>query len=325
MGGFFGFIILVIIGLMVISNCIRIVPQSQAYIIERLGSYSDTWETGVHFKIPFIERVAKRVTLKEQVVDFQPFSVITKDNVTMKVDTITFYQVTDPKLFTYGVNDPIRAIELLTNTILRDEFGRMELDQSLTSRDAINSIITEKIDKATDPWGIKVNRVEVKNMIPPKDIQDAMEKQMRAERERREAILKAEGDKKSAILQAEGQKESLLLSAEAKKKADILKAEASKEAAILSAEADAKARLLRAEAEAESIRKVREAEADSFRKLVEVIGKDGVVQLRGFESLDSLAEGKATKVVIPSNIQGLAGTISALKEVADSDIIEESN
>lgn len=318
MGGFVGFVVLVIIGLMVISNCIRIVPQSQAYIVERLGSYSDTWETGVHFKIPFIERVAKRVTLKEQVVDFQPFSVITKDNVTMKVDTVTFYQVTDPKLFTYGVNDPIRAIELLTNTILRDEFGKMELDQSLTSRDSINSIITEKIDKATDAWGIKVNRVEVKNMIPPKDIQESMEKQMRAERERREAILKAEGDKKSAILSAEGQKESLLLSAAAKKEAAVLAAEAEKQAKILKAEADAKARLLSAEAEAESIKKVREAEAESYKKLVEVIGKEGVIQLRGFESLDNLAEGQSTKIIVPSDLQGLAGTIASIKEVADT-------
>lgn len=317
MGGFFGFIALIIIALVVISNCVKIVPQSQTYIIECLGSYSNTWETGVHFKLPFLERVAKRVTLKEQVVDFQPFSVITKDNVTMKVDTVTFYQVTDPKLFTYGVTDPIRAIELLTNTILRDEFGKMELDQSLTSRDVINGIITEKIDKATDAWGIKVNRVEVKNMIPPKDIQDSMEKQMRAERERREAILKAEGDKKSAILQAEGQKESLLLSASAKKEAAVLAAEAEKQAKILKAEADAQAKLLNAEAEADAIRKVREAEAESYKKLVDIIGKDGVVQIRGFESLDNLADGQATKIIVPSDLQGLAGTLGSLKEVVD--------
>jgi regulator of protease activity HflC (stomatin/prohibitin superfamily) len=312
----FGFFMILL--MVVLLSSIRVVPQSSAYIIERLGTYSATWDTGLHIKVPLIERVVKRISLKEQVVDFAPFGVITKDNVTIKVDTITFYQITDAKLFAYGVNDPIRAIELLTNTILRDEFGKMELDASLTSRDAINSLITQKLDKATDAWGIKVNRVEVKNMIPPKDIQEAMEKQMRAERERREAILRAEGEKKSLILKAEGEKESLLLKAQADKEAVILKAQADKEAAILQAEAIKEAKIREAEGEFEAIMKTRQAEASAYSMLKETLSEEDIVKIRGFEALEKVADGNGTKVIIPSDLQSVAGTLIGLKESLDN-------
>ena len=298
-------VILVVLVLLVLASCIRIVPQAQAFILERLGGYRSTWNVGIHFKMPFIDRVAKRVNLKEQVVDFDPQPVITKDNVTMQIDTVVFFQITDPKLFTYGVENPIMAIENLTATTLRNIIGDMELDQTLTSREVINTTMRSTLDVATDPWGIKVNRVELKNILPPAQIQDAMEKQMKAERERREAILKAEGEKKSSILVAEGNKQSAILDAEAEKQAAILRAEAAKEKMIREAEGEAEAILKVQQAKAEGIRLIREARADQT-----------VLTLKSFETLEKVADGQATKIIIPSELQNVAGMVKAAVEVA---------
>ena len=304
MGAFISFLVIAIVVLLILSSCIRIVPQAQALVVERLGAYLETWSVGVHFKVPFIDRVAKRVILKEQVVDFAPQPVITKDNVTMKIDTVVFFQITDPKLFAYGVENPIMAIENLTATTLRNIIGDLELDQTLTSRETINTKMRSALDVATDPWGIKVNRVELKNIIPPAAIQDAMEKQMKAERERRESILRAEGEKKSTILVAEGKKESAILEAEAEKQAAILRAEAQKEKMIREAEG-----------EAEAILKVQKAEADGLRFIKEAGADNAVLQLKSLEAFAKAADGKATKIIIPSEIQGIAGLVKGLTEV----------
>lgn len=305
---FFGIMIVAIVVLLILTSCIKIVPQAQAMVIERLGAYQGTWNVGVHFKVPFIDRVARRVVLKEQVVDFAPQPVITKDNVTMRIDTVVFYQITDPKLFAYGVENPIMAIENLTATTLRNIIGDLELDQTLTSRETINTKMRASLDVATDPWGIKVNRVELKNIIPPAAIQDAMEKQMKAERERREAILRAEGEKKSTILVAEGKKESVILDAEAEKQSAILRAEAEKEKMIREAEG-----------EAEAILKVQQANADGIRFIKEA-GADAVVlQLKSLEAFMKAADGRATKIIIPSEIQNLASLVTSIKEIADTD------
>ena len=296
-------ILLAIIVVLVVAN-IKIVPQAHAYVIERLGAYSTTWSVGLHIKIPLIERAANKVTLKEQVVDFPPQPVITKDNVTMQIDTVVYYQITDPKLYTYGVEMPMSAIENLTATTLRNIIGDMELDESLTSRDIINTKMRSILDEATDPWGIKVNRVELKNIIPPAGIREAMEKQMKAERERREAILRAEGEKKSAILVAEGVKESRILEAEAEKAAQILSAEADKEAAIRIAEGDA-----------EAIRSIQQATADGIRMLNESEPGEAVLTIKSLEAFVKAADGKATKIILPSQIQGIAGLATTLKEV----------
>ncbi len=290
-------ILIAIIALVIIVRNIRIIPQAQAAIVERLGTYQATWNVGLHIKIPFIDRIAKQVSLKEQVVDFEPQPVITKDNVTMQIDTVVFYQITDPKLYAYGVERPMAAIENLTATTLRNIIGDLELDETLTSRDTINTKMRAILDEATDPWGIKVNRVELKNIIPPKQIQDAMERQMKAERERRELILKAEGEKKSAILVAEGEKE-----------AAILKADAAKETAIREAQG-----------EAEAILSIQTATAEGIKRLNEVAPGSAVVALKGFEALEKLAEGKATKIIVPSEIQGLAGLATSLKELVVED------
>ena len=304
MGAVIRFLVIAIVVLLILSSCIRIVPQAQALVVERLGAYLETWSVGVHFKVPFIDRVAKRVILKEQVVDFAPQPVITKDNVTMKIDTVVFFQITDPKLFAYGVENPIMAIENLTATTLRNIIGDLELDQTLTSRETINTKMRAALDVATDPWGIKVNRVELKNIIPPAAIQDAMEKQMKAERERRESILRAEGEKKSTILVAEGKKESAILEAEAEKEAAILRAEAQKEKMIREAEG-----------EAEAILKVQKAEADGLRFIKEAGADNAVLQLKSLEAFAKAADGKATKIIIPSEIQGIAGLVKGLTEV----------
>jgi len=288
---------------LVIAN-IKIVPQSKAYVIERLGTYSATWQTGLRIKIPFVERIAKQVSLKEQVVDFPPQPVITKDNVTMQIDTIVFFQITDPKLFAYGVERPLSAIENLTATTLRNIIGEMELDHTLTSRDVINAKIRGILDEATDPWGIKVNRVELKNILPPKEIQDAMEKQMKAERQRREAILTAEGEKASKILVAEGQKESMILSAEAEK-----------QSAILAAEAIREAKIIEAEGEAEAIRRVEEARAQAINLINEAAPGQGYLTIKSLEAFEAAADGKATKLIIPSDLQGLAGLAASAKEI----------
>ena len=302
---FIAFFAVVIILLLILTSCIKIVPQAQAMVVERLGAYLDTWSVGVHFKVPFVDRVAKRVNLKEQVADFPPQPVITKDNVTMRIDTVVFFQITDPKLFAYGVENPIMAIENLTATTLRNIIGDLELDQTLTSRETINAKMRASLDVATDPWGIKVNRVELKNIIPPAAIQDAMEKQMKAERERREAILRAEGEKKSSILIAEGHKESMILEAEAEKEAAILNAEAKKEATIREAEG-----------QAEAILKVQQATADGLRAIKEAGADEAVIKLKSLEAFEKAADGKATKIIVPSEIQGLAGLVSSIKEVA---------
>ena len=296
-------ILLVLIIILLVTN-IRVVPQATEFVIERLGTYYTTWETGLHFKVPLVDRVAKRISLKEQVMDFAPQPVITKDNVTMQIDTIVFYQVTDAKLYTYGVERPILAIESLTATTLRNIIGDMELDHTLTSRDVINSRITAALDQATDKWGIKVNRVELKNIVPPRDIQDAMEKQMRAERERREAILRAEGEKRSQILIAEGKKESQILNAEAEKQAAILLAEAEKEKKIRAGQG-----------EAESIMLVQKAQADAIRLLNEACPSREVLTLKAYESFMKAADGQATKIIIPSEIQGMAGLAASVKEL----------
>ena len=297
-------IVIIVIAVWVLASCVRIVPQAYAVILERLGAYQATWSTGIHFKVPFIERVARKVNLKEQVVDFPPQPVITKDNVTMQIDTVVFFQITDPKLYTYGVENPIMASENLAATTLRNIIGDMELDETLTSRETINTKMRASLDEATDPWGIKVNRVELKNIIPPAAIQDAMEKQMKAERERREAILIAEGQKKSTILVAEGKKQSAILDAEAEKQAAILRAEAQKERMIKEAEGQAEAVLKVQNANAEGIRMIREAGAD-----------EAVLTLKSLEAFARAADGKATKIIIPSDIQGIAGLASSLKEI----------
>ena len=296
-------VLLIIIAIYIAISCVRIVPQAHAYVIERLGAYNGTWSVGLHFKVPFLDRVAKRVLLKEQVVDFAPQPVITKDNVTMRIDTVVYYQITDPKLYAYGVDNPIMAIENLTATTLRNIIGDLELDATLTSREYINTKMRATLDVATDPWGIKVNRVELKNIIPPTEIQNAMEKQMKAERERREAILRAEGEKKSSVLRAEGHKESMILEAEAAKEAAILKAEAHKEATIREAEG-----------EAEAILKIQQATADGLRAIKDAGADDAVIKLKSLEAFASVADGKATKIIIPSEIQNMAGLLAALKE-----------
>ena len=298
-------LVLIFIILLILVSCIRIVPQAQAMVVERLGAYLETWNEGIHFKVPFIDRVAKRVLLKEQVVDFAPQPVITKDNVTMKIDTVVFFQITDPKLYAYGVENPIMAIENLTATTLRNIIGDLELDQTLTSRETINTKMRSALDVATDPWGIKVNRVELKNIIPPAAIQDAMEKQMKAERERREAILRAEGEKKSTILVAEGKKQSA-----------ILDAEADKQAAILHAEAEKEKRIREAEGQAEAILKIQQANADGIRMIKEAGADQAVLQLKSLEAFAKAADGKATKIIIPSEIQSLAGLVTSVTEIA---------
>ena len=304
MGGVIVLLVVIVLVLWILASCIRIVPQAYAVVLERLGAYKATWGTGIHFKVPFIERVARRVNLKEQVVDFPPQPVITKDNVTMQIDTVVFFQITDPKLYAYGVENPIMAIENLSATTLRNIIGDMELDETLTSREVINTRMRASLDEATDPWGIKVNRVELKNIIPPAAIQDAMEKQMKAERERREAILKAEGEKRSTILVAEGKKQSAILDAEAEKQAAILHAEAQKERMIKEAEGQAQAVLKVQQATAEGLRMIKEAGAD-----------ESVLTLKSLEALTKVADGKATKIIIPSEIQGIAGLATSLKEI----------
>ncbi len=305
--GFLIFLLFIVV--IVVMSSIRIVPQAHAYVIERLGTYTGTWSVGMHVKMPIIDKVAKRVTLKEQVVDFAPQPVITKDNVTMRIDTVVFFQITDPKLFCYGVENPIMAIENLTATTLRNIIGDLELDQTLTSRETINTKMRATLDEATDPWGIKVNRVELKNIIPPAAIQDAMEKQMKAERERREQILIAEGEKKSAILRAEGHKESVILDAEAEKQSAILRAEAKKEATIREAEG-----------QAEAILAIQKANADGIVLLNESAPSNAVIQLKSLEAFGKAADGKATKIIIPSEIQGIAGLAKSVVEIGKEDV-----
>ena len=300
-------ILVALLLILVVSNIV-IVQQSRAYVVERLGAFRAVWNVGLHLKVPFIERVAKKVSLKEQVADFAPQPVITKDNVTMQIDTVIYFQITDPKLYTYGVEHPMNAIENLTATTLRNIIGDMELDQSLTSRDTINSRMRSILDEATDPWGIKVNRVELKNIIPPKEIQNAMEKQMKAERERRESILQAEGQKQSQILVAEGEKQSA-----------ILRADAAKQAKIMEAEAEKTAKILAAEAESEAIMKVQQATADALKLLNEAAPNDQVVKLKALETMTKVADGKATKIIIPSELQGLAGLAASAKTVFESE------
>ena len=302
--GLIALVILIIVILIIVVSCIKIVPQAHAVVVERLGGYLTTWGVGLHFKVPFIDRVAKKVLLKEQVVDFPPQPVITKDNVTMQIDTVVYFQITDPKLFAYGVENPIMAIENLSATTLRNVIGDLELDETLTSRETINTKMRASLDVATDPWGIKVNRVELKNIIPPKAIQDAMEKQMKAERERRESILRAEGEKRSTILVAEGKKESAILDAEAEKRAAILRAEAKKEATVREAEG-----------QAEAILKIQQANADGLRFLKEANVDDSVLQLKSLEAFAKAADGKATKIIIPSEIQGIAGLVKSVTEI----------
>ena len=305
MGLLIALIVLILVALAIAVSCIKIVPQANAIVVERLGGYLTTWSVGLHFKAPFIDRVAKKVLLKEQVVDFPPQPVITKDNVTMQIDTVVYFQITDPKLYAYGVENPIMAIENLTATTLRNIIGDLELDETLTSRETINTKMRSSLDVATDPWGIKVNRVELKNIIPPAAIQDAMEKQMKAERERREAILRAEGEKKSTILVAEGKKQSA-----------ILDAEADKQAAILHAEAEKEKRIREAEGQAEAIIKIQQANADGIRMIKEAGADQTVLQLKSLEAFAKAADGKATKIIIPSEIQSLAGLVTSVTEIA---------
>lgn len=301
-------LVLVLIVLLLLTSCVKVVPQAYGYVIERLGGYQTTWGVGIHFKVPLIDRVTRKVLLKEQVVDFAPQPVITKDNVTMRIDTIVFFQITDPKLYAYGVENPIMAIENLTATTLRNIVGELELDETLTSRDVINTKMRAALDLATDPWGIKVNRVELKSIIPPAAIQEAMEKQMKAERERRETILVAEGEKKSAILIAEGKKQSIILDAEAEKQAAILRAEAAKEKMIREAEG-----------QAEAILKVQQANADGIRFLKEAGADSSVLALKSFEAMTKVADGQATKIIIPSELQNMAGFVKAAAEIAKSE------
>ncbi|MBO5209647.1 MAG: SPFH/Band 7/PHB domain protein [Lachnospiraceae bacterium] len=304
MGGVYFILVVFILAIILLASCVKIVPQAHAYVVERLGAYQQTWPVGIHFKLPIVDKVAKKVVLKEQVVDFAPQPVITKDNVTMRIDTVVFFQITDPKLFAYGVENPIMAIENLTATTLRNIIGEMELDQTLTSREIINTKMRASLDIATDPWGIKVNRVELKNIIPPAAIQDAMEKQMKAERERREAILRAEGEKKSTVLVAEGNKESAILEAEAEKQSAILRAEAQKEKMIREAEG-----------QAEAILKVQQATADGIRMIREAGADEAVLKLKSLEAFEKAADGQATKIIIPSEIQGMAGLAASAKEI----------
>ncbi len=306
-----GLIVVILIVFIIVMSCFKIVPQASAYVVERLGAYKSTWSVGFHMKVPIIDKVAKKVILKEQVVDFPPQPVITKDNVTMRIDTVIFYQITDPKLYCYGVQNPIMAIENLTATTLRNIIGELELDGTLTSRELINAKMRATLDEATDPWGIKVNRVELKNIIPPAAIQDAMEKQMKAERERRESILIAEGEKRSAILKAEGHKESLILQAEADKQAAILRAEAVKEAKIREAEG-----------EAEAIRKVQQATADGIEYIKNAGADASVLHIKSLEAFEKAADGKATKIIIPSEIQSLAGLVKSASEIIKDDSAE---
>ena len=311
--GIVGIAILVILVLVIIVRNIYVVQQSRAYVVERLGAFHSVWGVGLHLKVPFIERVVKKVSLKEQVADFDPQPVITKDNVTMQIDTVIYFQITDPKLYTYGVEYPMNAIENLTATTLRNIIGELELDQSLTSRDTINAKMRAILDEATDPWGIKVNRVELKNILPPREIQNAMEKQMKAERERRESILQAEGEKASKILVAEGEKQSA-----------ILKADAAKQAKIMEAEAEKTAKILAAEAESEAIMKVQQALADAMRMLNENAPNDQVIKLKALEAFQKVADGKATKIIIPSEIQGLAGLAASAKTLLEDDKPEQN-
>lgn len=297
-------IVLLVVVVIVMISCVNVVPQAHAYVVERLGGYQATWDVGIHFKVPFIDRIAKRILLKEQVVDFPPQPVITKDNVTMRIDTVIFYQITDPKLFAYGVDNPIVAIENLTATTLRNIIGDLELDETLTSRETINTKMRESLDSATDPWGIKVNRVELKNIIPPAEIQDAMERQMKAEREKRESILRSQGEKESAILVAQGKKEAAILDAEAEKQAAILRAEAKRESMIREAEG-----------QAEAIKTVQQASADGIRMLNDAQASKEVLQLKSLEAFSKAADGKATKIIIPSEIQGMAGLAKSFSEV----------
>ncbi len=297
--------VLVIIGLF---QCVKVVQQSQAFVVERLGAFSTVWQVGMHFKVPFIERVAKRVSLKEQVVDFEPQPVITRDNVTMQIDSVIYFQITDPKLYTYGVERPMMAIEKLTATTLRNIIGDLDLEQTLTSRDHINTSMRSILDEATDPWGIKINRVELKNIMPPQDIREAMEKQMRAERERREAVLQAQGQKESQILVAEGKKQSAILQADANKQAKIMEAEAEKQA-----------RIMAAEAEAEAIMKVQQATADAIKLINAAAPGDAVIKIKALEAFVAAANGKATKIIIPSELQGLAGLAAGAKTVFDTE------
>lgn len=303
-GAVVSIIVAIVILIVLLASCIKIVPQANAYILERLGGYQDTWHVGMHFKVPIIDKVAKRVVLKEQVIDFAPQPVITKDNVTMRIDTVVFFQITDPKLFTYGVENPIMAIENLTATTLRNIIGELELDQTLTSREIINTKMRASLDIATDPWGIKVNRVELKNIIPPAAIQDAMEKQMKAEREKREAVTIAEGERQSAILVAEGKKESAILNAQAEREAAILRADAQKQKMILEAEG-----------QAEAILKVQQASADGIKMIKDAGADNAVLQLKSLEALGKVADGQSTKIIIPSNLQGIAGLATTFAEV----------
>jgi regulator of protease activity HflC (stomatin/prohibitin superfamily) len=305
--------VVVVFVIILIASNVRVVPQANAYVVERLGAYAGTWETGLHFKLPLIDRIASKVVLKERVIDFPPQPVITKDNVTMKIDTVVYYQITDPKLFTYGVSRPLVAIENLTATTLRNIIGQLELDETLTSRDLINTQMRSTLDVATDPWGIKVNRVEVKNILPPKDIQDAMEQQMRAERQRRKAILEAEGTKKAAILSAEGRKESAILDAEADKRARILRAEAKKEAEIREAEGHA-----------EAIRQIQKATADGIEFIKATDPSQAVLALKSFEALEKVADGQATKLIIPSEMQNVASLVASITEVSKTVKLEDS-
>lgn len=297
-------IVLLVVVVIVMISCVNVMPQAHAYVVERLGGYQATWDVGIHFKVPFIDRIAKRILLKEQVVDFPPQPVITKDNVTMRIDTVIFYQITDPKLFAYGVDNPIVAIENLTATTLRNIIGDLELDETLTSRETINTKMRASLDSATDPWGIKVNRVELKNIIPPAEIQDAMERQMKAEREKRESILRSQGEKESAILVAQGKKEAAILDAEAEKQAAILRAEAKRESMIREAEG-----------QAEAIKTVQQASADGIRMLNDAQASKEVLQLKSLEAFSKAADGKATKIIIPSEIQGMAGLAKSFSEV----------
>ena len=297
-------LVVIVLAIVVTSTCVKIVPQAHSYVIERLGVYKETWSVGIHFKVPFLDRISRRVNLKEQVADFEPQPVITRDNVTMQIDTIIFYQITDPKLYAYGVENPIVAIKSLTATTLRKIVGELELDETPTPRETINAKMRTELDVATDPWGIKVNRVELKNIIPPRDIQEAMEKQMRAEREKREQILRAEGEKKSAVLIAEGKKE-----------AAILNAQADKEAAVLKADAEKQKKILEAEGEAQAILKVQQATADGIKVIKEAGADEAVLTKKSLEAFAAAADGQATKIIIPSDIQGIAGSVKALAEV----------
>ena len=304
----YAIVILVIVLVIIVISCIKIVPQANAYVIERLGTYLETWHTGLHFKMPLIDKVAKKVILKEQVYDFPPQPVITRDNVTMRIDTVVFFQITDPKLYAYGVENPLMALENLTATTLRNIIGDLDFDSTLTSREVINTKMRSSVDVATDPWGIKVNRVELKNIMAPAEIQNAMERQMKAERERRESVTRAEGEKRSSILVAEGKKESAILNAQAEKEAQILRAEAQKEAL-----------LRQAEGQAEAIRKVQEATADGIRMLKEAGADESVLQLKSLETLGQMSNGQATKIIIPSDLQGIAGLATTFKEVVTKD------